>query len=346
MAKKKKKALEKNIDLAALFNDEFGANVIVEANTIMDNPVMTIPFSPAHDLSLGGGIREGSFVIMTGAPKIGKTSSALHFAANAQKPENDSPKHGPRKVYFVSVEGRLQPRDMEGIPHLNTDSSRFMVIKSCEEKILYAEDFLKMAEAIVHTQPGSVVIFDSFSQLCSKMRHESEIGDRVRDDIPLILASFCKRLCNVLRVNDVIFIGITHKIANQNPASRKQTTESGGNKIQYDSDVKLTAMYKEDVRDGEEGSCLGQIIHWKCDWTSSGAPGGTSESLLRFGYGLDKEWEIIKLCKTLGIISGSTWLEFPDGTKKQGVDNASEYLRENPDVYDILQGECKEMMGL
>jgi len=50
------------------------------------------------DIALGGGIREGSCVVITGDPKTGKTTTALYFAAKAQKLG--------KKVYYLS--GYLQ----------------------------------------------------------------------------------------------------------------------------------------------------------------------------------------------------------------------------------------------
>ena len=56
-------------------------NVISTGNQILerrkDYKVVTV--SPAIDLSLGGGIKEGSWVILTGDPKCGKTTTALQI---------------------------------------------------------------------------------------------------------------------------------------------------------------------------------------------------------------------------------------------------------------------------
>jgi RecA/RadA recombinase len=69
-----------------------------------------IPVSPAIDLGLGGGIREGSFVQMAGDPKSGKTTTAVQFAANCQKEE-----YGSRPVYYYDVEGRFGTNALDGI---------------------------------------------------------------------------------------------------------------------------------------------------------------------------------------------------------------------------------------
>ena len=65
----------------------FGDNIILNANSIMDTNNVIIPVSPVIDILLGGGVPEGSFVVFTGQPKCGKTTTSLYLAATAQDPK-------------------------------------------------------------------------------------------------------------------------------------------------------------------------------------------------------------------------------------------------------------------
>jgi len=133
----------------------FGDDIILSGNAVVDKKVLTIPFSPSLDIILNGGVPEGSFVVLTGQPKCGKTTSSLDFAATAQKPEYayGSFKDG-REVYYLNIEGRLKKRDLEGIPGLNL--SKFHVIGSQTGKILHAEEYLQIGERIINEIPGSI----------------------------------------------------------------------------------------------------------------------------------------------------------------------------------------------
>lgn len=70
-------------------NDEvakqFGSEIVLNGNAIVDKEPLIIPVSPSLDIVLNGGIPEGSFVVLTGQPKCGKTTTSLDFAATAQK---------------------------------------------------------------------------------------------------------------------------------------------------------------------------------------------------------------------------------------------------------------------
>src|SRR4051812_27823631 len=88
---------------------DFGKGVMIKGNEIVDRQKKIIPVSPALDYILGGGVPEGTWGVLTGKYKSGKSSISLHFAGNCQKPEN-----GSRNVYYLNVEGRLKKRDLNG----------------------------------------------------------------------------------------------------------------------------------------------------------------------------------------------------------------------------------------
>ena len=98
-------------DVITDLEKKYGVGAFVSARDFMKIKKEIIPVSPKLDLVLGGGIPEGSCVILAGPPKLGKTVTSLHCSANAQALG--------RNVYFLNVEGRLKQRDLAGIPKLN-----------------------------------------------------------------------------------------------------------------------------------------------------------------------------------------------------------------------------------
>src|SRR5688572_14462502 len=94
----------------------------LSADSLISAERTVINFSENLDMILGGGIPLGSFVVIAGQKKLGKTTSILHFCANAQKQGC--------KVYYLDVEHRLKPRDLKGIPGLDLSASKFQLIHS------------------------------------------------------------------------------------------------------------------------------------------------------------------------------------------------------------------------
>lgn len=324
---------------------KFGKDIFFAGDRLLEEEKQIISVSPALDIALGGGIPLGSFVVITGKPKIGKSSLCLHIAKNAQELGI--------KTYYLSVEGRLKKRDIQGIEGLKTDKDSFEVIASQKGNILYAEDYLDILNSYAEVKENSVFIVDSISQLCSKARKANTIGDRFRDDVPLFLADMTKRLSNLLPVNNNIVICITHLIANQGGMSKREYNEASGNKVQYQADVKLKALYSEAYKIGEEQ--VGQIVHWECENNALNvAPHKKAQSLLRYGYGIDKEYEILNMCISIGIINqGGAWITIPksicgqeNDLKLHGQEKARTFLVQNQDILNIIYDKLKESLGI
>lgn len=335
-------------DIIKALEKQFGAGIFTTGAYVSERKRTIIPISPQLDSITGGGIREGSFIVSTGPPKIGKSSTAVDFGVSALNTPH--PKYGDRNLYIFNIEGRLNPRDLRGINGMikylddPTLVNRVIVVGSSAGNIKGGEEYLAIGEALINEKPGSIFLFDSFSQLCSSERRKNEIGKRFRDDMPLYLSDFCKRISNVIPINDSIVIGITHRIANQGQG-HSPWVEASGQKVQYQLDVKLRAMYEQPWKVGE--TQIGQDVHWECDASPIGPPGRKCVSKLRYGHGLDKEAELAAMCVDLGLIKkGGAWYQILDSESKlQGMENVRDALEADPELYKTLNDQFRTMMG-
>lgn len=319
------------------FVKQFG-DVIKEASSLKESPPKIISVTPRLDLILSGGVPEGSFIVLTGGPGVGKSSLALQIAANAQKIDSE---WGKRQVHYFDIEARLKERDVYGNQALNKDKGRFQIYSSIIGNIVTGDQFLDMGEQLINSEPGHVFIFDSLSSLCTEARHKADIKERFRDDVPFLLSSFCKRTAQVLAVNKSIVIGITHKISDQGPGP-KMWGEASGIKIQYHADVKLKGTHFSAWNVGE--SQVGQEVFWQCEKSALGPPNMKTSSFLRYNYGIDILHEVALCAVDFGIIKKSgAWFELPDKKKIQGIEKVRNYLEENEKIY---QGLLKEMASL
>ena len=326
--------------LVSKFGDCF-----VSGQYLASQPRIVVPVSPMLDSILNGGVPFGSFVIPTGRPKLGKTSFALNMAANALKIPTEFEE--PRKLYIFNIEGRINPRDLAGIHHMkeHLDNDQVEIITSKPGNIKKAEDFLEIGEALINHKPGSIFVFDSFSQLCSQEGYDHEwSGKQYRDNVPKFLSQFCKRICNVIPINKSIVVGITHLIADTG-ISFSSWAEASGNKVQYAVDVKLKATHCTPWMVGE--TKIGQNVNWECFCSPlhNGPTVTKCVSKLRYGYGIDKEAELVEIGADIGAITkGGSWYTFTDGSKVQGLDNAAELLRNNPDLYNQINTQYRGIM--
>lgn len=323
----------------------FGDDIILSGNAIVDKKVLTIPISPALDIALHGGIPEGSFVVLTGQPKCGKTTTSLDFAATAQRPEYQGGLKSPREVYYLNIEGRLKKRDLEGIPGL--DLSRFHVIGSQQGKILHAEEYLQIGERIINEIPGSVIIIDSYSALCTEAEITSDMDKMQRADGAKLLAKFCRKVANVIPVNKNIVIGITHLMGNPTGYGA-EFKEKSGQAIAYQTDIKLRAKTFKPWVVGTDNTQIGQEIEWQVVCSALGPPGATTTSFIRYGQGVDKCTELVNLASDIGIINkGGAWYTITcleDKPKFQGTEKVRAFLLENKKAYSAVEKAVKEVL--
>lgn len=325
----------------------FGEDIVLSGNSVIDKNLVVIPVSPSLDLILNGGIPEGSFVVFTGQPKCGKTTTSLDFAATAQKPEYQGGLKAPREVYYLNIEGRLKKRDLEGIPGL--DLSRFQVVGSQQGKILHGEEYLQIAEKIINEIPGCVMIIDSYSALCTEAEITSDMDKMQRADGAKLLAKFCRKVSNVIPVNKNIVIGITHLMGNPTGYGA-EFKEKSGQAIAYQTDVKIRAKTFKPWLLNADSNQIGQEVEWQVICSALGPPGAQITSYIRYGQGIDKYMEAICLASDIGLIhKGGSWYtltSLEDKPKFQGTEKVRNYLLDNKKAYEDLVVSIKETMGI
>jgi len=299
-----------------------------------------ISIGPCLDV-ITHGIPFGSIVTLTGDPKAGKTNVSLNIARNAQKFGS--------KVYYFNIEARLKPRDLLGIDGLDLDN--FLIIgsyyKNKKPVILSAEDYLNEAEKIIHNEPRSVIIFDSISQLITKKELASELGDSGYAPGPALMASFLKRVSNIISINDIIAICILHYTTNMNPATRKTKQKSGGRKVVYAADIDLEAKYFKIIKNSD-GYPVGQEVVWQTLSTAFLPPGQEITSLIRYNVGIDEIGEWIKLGVDLGLITqNGPYYSVNIGdevVKAQGKEKLRTMLEKDKSLLDNLSSNIRKMV--
>jgi RecA/RadA recombinase len=301
-----------------------------------------VSVSPRLDIILGGGIPGGSFVNISGDPKCGKTITSLCIVKNAQKQG--------RPCYYFNIEGRLKRRDLHGIRGL--DIEKLQIIRSYrgedgKARILTAEEYLQIANHIIETVPGCVIVFDSVSQLAAEKELLGEIGDSHRAPGAVLMAQFCRNVSNTVPVNDCIVVSIIHLISNTSGFGASKV-ESGGRKVKYACDIGLRAKkfdFKGDPPHGQE-------VVWQTFSAALTSPGRSITSHIRYGIGIDDALEIALIACDCGLIdkpAKGSWytLSYLGGKKPkkvQGEEKLCSFLQENPEAFEKLSKEVKEIL--
>jgi recombination protein RecA len=296
-----------------------------------------IPISPAHDMALGGGIPEGSWVLISGDEKVGKSSSCLSLIKNAQKPE-----HGARHTIYLDTEGRVKSMLLDGIIGLDLD---MITIISSDDPPLPAEEFLRIAESYMKDNENLIVVIDSISSLIPARDLAEDMSGERRPGLPKLLSNFTKRLSGIVPRKNHIVMMVTHFISNLGAVGNApKYVADGGTKIRYQADTMLEVSYTQGWEDSDKNQ-LGQIIHWKIGCSAAGGKPRTQyTSYLRYGHGIDCEFEIVAEAVNLSIVEKSgSWLSYGE-VKFQGMAKFADALRADPLLKTEIETKIKELL--
>ena len=314
-------------------------NNVFDAQTLIEQKHEVISLSPQLNYLLGGGISTGSFGIITGKQKLGKTATCLYIAKKAQE--------AGYKVVFLNAEHRLTNRDLTTTAGLDLSAEKFQIFQSTPSKILTAEDFMEAAQYSVSTEDKCLVIADSVSMMCPNDLIEGSIRDKFRDTSPALMSRFCKVMLPYVSVSNNMFVAVTHLMANTSGMGYSTVSEASGTKIQYAESWKLKAFKTEDILNTDKVK-VGLSVHFQCVNTSIGVAGRKGVCKLLFDTGISELYETVEMakdCHTPSLYKKGTWWIVGD-EKIQGEPKLINFLKEQPDLVTQIRGEIKEALGV
>lgn len=349
----KAKAKVKKVDKKTVLNDKLFTSAFDALNECKNLTV--VPVSPSIDYRLGGGIPEGSFVLIRSRQKVGKTSCSMQIAQNALMQG--------RIVIFIDAERRLTASKYFQIEGFDINNPNFRIMRSNDGIILSGEEIyeevikmMKMPEYY-----GAVFIIDSFSRITPKATiDDPEVrGDR-RDTAPKLNEDFCKKAGNILRINNCILIGIQHLMVDTSPMGMGKLVPKGGNGLEYDADIVLESKHRQLNLSGEsialakdEEELDGQMVRWDIPYNKLLAPYVAKENdqkvlnYYKFGEGCWWTKEAIETLKMVGlVVQGGAYYTFMTekiSDKVQGIQKALDLIQENKSYFkEVLENYYKE----
>lgn len=364
MAKKKKAAVEHSDPTVAGLCKKYG-NIIESGTKVLESleTYDVISVGPALDIALGGGLREGQCVVMTGDPKTGKTTTALYAAAKAQAKG--------KKVYYLNTEGRLTKENFRGIKGLDIDAIQ-IVQATDDTPIVSAETYLNILERLIKEEPNLFVIVDSTSNMVPQDEIDGEIRTGVRNALPRLLSMFFKRISGDVGRMKAIAVFITHNIANTG-GSRFAPSKMAdcGNMLQFQAGTNMIITHRGKWEvPKESGNHVGQVANWVIKTSAAGGtPMGSAASWIRYGVGIDEPQEIAQIATEFAMVTAKgawyTCSHFIDNQdhpiiqkwikdnevedierafKFQGMEKLTNFFRDNPELLEFMYDGVREIL--
>ncbi len=281
------------------------------------------------DLALGvGGLPRGRVVEIFGPESSGKTTVALHAIAQAQKDGG--------LAAFIDAEHALDPLYAK---KLGVDINNLLVSQPDS-----GEQALEIAEALVRSGAIDIVVVDSVAALVPRAELEGEMGDvHVGLQARLMSQALRKLTAHISKSQATcIFINQIREKVGVIYGSNETTT--GGRALKFYSSVRLEVRRAESIKQGTE--LIGNRTRARIVKNKVAPPFKVVEFDIMFGQGISKEGDVLDIGSELEIITKSgSWYSYKDERLGQGRENAKEYLRNNPELYEIISKKINEKVS-
>ena len=278
------------------------------------------------DVALGvGGLPRGRIVEIYGPESSGKTTLALHVAAEAQKKGGE--------VAFVDAEHALDPTYARALG-VNIDE---MLISQPDT----GEQALEITEALVRSGAIDVIVVDSVAALVPRAEIEGEMGDSYVGLHARLMSQALRKLTGAVGKTNTIVIFINQLREKVGVMYGNPEVTTGGRALKYYASVRIDIRRVEGLKDSS-GQFIGNHTRAKIVKNKVAPPFREAEFDIMFGEGISKMSELIDVGVKLGIVQKSgAWFNYGDIRLGQGRDNAKQFLKDNPEIANDIEGQIR-----
>ncbi len=323
---------DKSLEMAITqIERQFGKGAIMRLGADEVQKVAAIPTGALSlDLALGiGGVPRGRIVEIYGPESGGKTTLALHIAAEAQRNGGIAA--------FVDAEHALDPVYASA---LGVDVDELLISQPDT-----GEQALEITDMLIRSGALDVVVIDSVAALVPRAEIEGEMGDTHVGLQARLMSQALRKLAGTINRSDttVIFINqIREKIGVMfgNPE-----TTPGGRALKFYASTRIEVRRIETIKDGTEA--IGNRVRGKVVKNKVAPPFRVAEFDIMFGEGISREGSLLDVAVEHDIVRKSgAWYTYDGDQLGQGRENAKRFLRENPEIAMQLQAGVLEAVGL
>ncbi len=327
-------SMDKNKALQAALGQierNFGKGSIMKMG---DKAIMEVETTPTGslglDIALGvGGLPQGRIVEIYGPESSGKTTLALHVVAESQK------KGG--ICAFVDAEHALDPIYAR---KLGVDVDELLISQPDA-----GEQALEIVDTLVRSGAIDILVVDSVAALTPKAELEGEMGDSLPGLQARLMSQAMRKLTSSISRSKTMVIFINQIRMKIGVMFGSPETTTGGNALKFYSSVRLDIRRIGAIKDRDE--IVGNQTRVKVVKNKLAPPFRQVEFDIIYGEGISKTGELLDLGVKTGIVEKSgSWFSYDSQRLGQGRENAKQFLKDNPEIANIIEQGVRESAGL
>jgi recombination protein RecA len=122
-------------------------------------------------------------------------------------------------------------------------------------------------------------------------------------------------------------------------------TTTGGRALKFYATIRIDIRRIASIKDGE--AVVGSRTKVKVVKNKVASPFRQAEFDINYGEGISRTGELLDMGMEAKIVEKSgAWLSYGDLRIGQGRENAKQFLKDNPELADEIEGKLREKLGL
>jgi recombination protein RecA len=280
------------------------------------------------DISLGiGGLPKGRVVEIYGPESSGKTTLALHVAAEIQKQGGTAA--------FVDAEHALDPLYAA---KLGVEIDDLLVSQPDT-----GEQALEITDMLVRSGAVDLVIIDSVAALTPKAEIEGEMGASHMGLQARLMSQALRKLTGNIKRSNTLVIFINQIRMKIGVMFGSPETTTGGNALKFYASVRLDIRRIGAIKKGDE--IVGNETRVKVVKNKVAPPFKEAYFDILYGEGISRESEVISMGVQHDFIDkAGAWYSYKGDRIGQGKDNVRIFLKENPAIAIEIEKSIREKL--
>jgi recombination protein RecA len=317
-------------DAIATIEKAYGKGSIMKLGDGVINDVEAIPTGALSlDYALGiGGVPRGRVTEIYGPESSGKTTLCLHIIAEAQKAGG--------LAAFIDAEHAL---DVNYAKRLGVDTANLLLSQPD-----FGEQALEITDTLVRSNALDIIVIDSVAALVPRSEIEGEMGDATMAVQARLMSQALRKLTGAISKSKTSVIFINQLRSKIGVMFGNPETTTGGNALKFYASVRLDIRRIAAIKEGTE--VVGNRTRVKIVKSKVAPPFKEVEFDILYNEGISKTGDLLDVATNLGIIKKSgAWFTY-DEDRFQGREQFRQKLLELPELFEKLNKEVREKLGM
>jgi len=294
---------------------------------------------PTIDHAIGrGGAPWGRLTIIHGAEGSGKTTLALHLAAETQRRDG--------VVLYMDKEYKLDPEYAKNLG-VNVDEMILSQPRTLETTFKIIETAINKTIARRKATGESVpmmVILDSMNAARTKAEIEGEYDDHHIASQARVYSQSLPKIIPLVSKADVALVFISQVREKVGVMFGDKHDIAGGKAPKFYASLIMEVIKKSSIKKGTD--IIGNRVEVYVRKNQIAPPFKRAQFEIYYGHGIDYNRALIERAEELGIVElGGSWYSYGEERLGQGMDRAAAALVENPKMKARMKAAVEKKDG-